>query len=748
MKITKGHRHKYAATFFKTFIALVLILLWTVPAYAGKQVFEKVQVAELADSVQINISASRPMTIHSGWVKQQHLFFDLNGYLGKHVTRQFIVNDGGIKTVKCGWYKNSPPIVRIVVSTSRKLKYSVNYFNGRRAAVITIFKTNNAVKKPAIDSFTKASASAKFVVNKTSEIEEPIITLSAPVAEVKPVLPSSSASEVVSLRPNVSAEAQSSTPITLVASTPVAELKPTVTESKPILVASAAPIGVSNAVVAAATADANKPAKRITLDFVGTDIHDVLKALSTESGVNIVASPDVKGEVTVALSNVTVEEALKLVANLSGYKYAQVEGAYVVGTAENLKALAAGGASFGDEKVTEVVVLKYADSDMVTKMLETQFAAVKATTSKSLDKDAPKTNVVLVLTGPAGEVKAAKAFVDQVEQSLADKAQTSVMEVYEVKYADINELAALLQACVPGVKVVIGPNQGFDLEKPSALAMGNTSEGGSAGQNAQPKKEAPPKTLLITGTPEEINKAKEFLAKVDVQQPQILIEAKVVDIRNEFAKDLGIEWEWSRVSFNERHVNDVGQEPPVVLGHFQRSPMEIIATINALVDDGKAKVLANPNVLALDGKPASIFIGDEIKYVVSVQVTTTGVNVTTETARVGVQLHVVSRVSSDGYITMDLHPEASVIKSFLKTPADLLLPEISRRFIDSTVRVKDGETIVIGGLITEEDRERMTGIPFLSDLPIIGGLFKNKHNEKIRSEIMMFITPKIVGASK
>lgn len=97
---------------------------------------------------------------------------------------------------------------------------------------------------------------------------------------------------------------------------------------------------------------------------------------------------------------------------------------------------------------------------------------------------------------------------------------------------------------------------------------------------------------------------------------------------------------------------------------------------------------------------------------------------------------------------MDLHPEASVIKSFLKTPADLLLPEISRRFIDSTVRVKDGETIVIGGLINEEDRERITGIPFLSDLPVIGGLFKNKHNEKVRSEIMMFITPKIVSNSK
>jgi len=169
--------------------------------------------------------------------------------------------------------------------------------------------------------------------------------------------------------------------------------------------------------------------------------------------------------------------------------------------------------------------------------------------------------------------------------------------------------------------------------------------------------------------------------------------------------------------------------------------------IKALVENDKAKVLANPNVLALDGKPSKIFIGDEVKYVVSKDISsTTGKTViTTETARVGVQLHTISRVSSDGYITMDLHPEVSVIKSFLDAGDGILLPQISRRFIDSTVSVKNGETIVIGGLLKDDEIKNVSGIPLLKDLPFIGELFKSRRTSKVHSEVMMFITPKIIA---
>jgi len=233
------------------------------------------------------------------------------------------------------------------------------------------------------------------------------------------------------------------------------------------------------------------------------------------------------------------------------------------------------------------------------------------------------------------------------------------------------------------------------------------------------------------------------LAKVDVRRPQILIEAKVLDIRSDASKELGIAWSWRDAAYSEVLQDAEGKPVAITLGKFNRSP--VTAKVNALVESGTAKVLANPNVLALEGEPCSIFIGDEFKYVINIQQTTTGINVTTETARVGVQLHSVSRISSDGFITMDLHPEVSVIKSFLQIPQlGLAFPEMSRRYVDSTIRVKDGETIVIGGLITEEERESISGLPILRDLPIIGRLFETKSKSRVHSEVLVFITPRIL----
>ncbi len=483
----------------------------------------------------------------------------------------------------------------------------------------------------------------------------------------------------------------------------------------------------------------------MSLDFVASDVHDVLKALAVQGGVNIAAGPDVKGEVTVSLNNVTLEEALTLVTSLSGFKFDRVSGSYVVGTKDNLRALAAS-ASGGEEQATEVVVIRYADPALVTSMLESRFDAVKVNVSAAgSDDSGAKGQTVLVLTGPGSAVGSAKSLVEATENSVADSVAETIVELYEVKYADVTELSALLTSSIPGLVVGTGPSQGFNLQCPSAVAMGSDSGSASSSSGAAVSQVVPPKALILQGTSAEIDRAKELLAKVDVPQPQILIEAKVIDITEDGSKSLGIEWGDEGVIGTP--ILTEQRNPPtqaLSVGRFTRTGINVQARLRALVEDGKGKILANPNVLALDAKPASVFIGDEVKYVIRVDRTPEGTNVETETARVGVQLHTISRISSDGYITMNLHPEVSMIRSWIDTPAGLKLPEISRRFVDSTIRVKDGETIVIGGLIKDEELKATSGIPILKDLPIIGELFKLRTSSKIHSEIMMFITPKIL----
>lgn len=724
MQSNRGHM-KVDKLFMKgaliILLAVLAIGLWSPPIHAAaKQTISKVQISDSANSVQIKVTASAPLALHHNRIGSRYVIFDLYGELSASERKRVNINSGGIRFVNCGWYKASPPIARIVVAADGSAQYSVAYAEGKRVAILTVNKLSatakpqtavNGSKQPSVSSVSKALSflpTQTSVAAKPAEISDP-----APLTAEEPAVSKAVAAK---FRPAP---------------------KP-ITRAKPVLVAIASPVLPTSA-----------PApKLVSLDFVGSDIHDVLKALSVQGGVNVVASADVKGEVTASLNKVTVDEALKLVANLSGYRYEQRNGAYVVGTSDNLRSLSASN-SPTDEKTTAVVILSYSDPVLATKMLEAQYNMVNVSSNASdkNDKEGVKGQTVLVLSGPASSVQSAKAMVEAIENSVGASVSEFVTVLYEIKYADVTELQGLLAVTMPGLRATIGPNQGFKLQCPNPVAMGTESSTAPQGAQGAAAQTAQPKMLILQGSQADIDRAKEFLAQIDIPQQQIVIEAKVIDITDDASKDLGIEW-----GDDSGFASDTLTEIPgsgLNIGKFTRVGLSIPLSIKALIDDNKAKVLANPNVLALDGKPSSIFIGDEIKYVVSrdISSTTGKTTITTETARVGVQLHTISRVSPDDFITMDLHPEVSVVKSFLDAGDGILLPQISRRFVDSTVRVKNGETIVIGGLIKDDEIKSISGIPLLKDLPLIGELFKSRRTSKIHSEVMMFITPRIVAGS-
>lgn len=520
---------------------------------------------------------------------------------------------------------------------------------------------------------------------------------------------------------------------------------------------------------------------RISLDFVESDIHDVLKALALQGGVNIVASPDVKGNITVSLSSVSVEEALKLVVNLSGYKFDKIDGVYIVGTSENMKALNPAVVVSEVKMITSSVTVRYTDMENIKTLVKNQFPSVKtvgeaipSTTSSSSQGSSSTANkssqstssstsqtqvevmpVLLALYGPEGDVQQAVAMVQSIEKSMSEISDATKIEVVEIKYADINEVVRLVKSSISGIQVTVGPTQGFNLNFTAAQEIGtgdtasssssssttnNTSSmNNQSGTNNKPL----PRALILMGDEKIIEKAKSFIAVIDVQVPQIMIEAKVLEINSNASKNLGIDWEWDQFRVSEVDFNKT--DSPIEFGIFHRSPVELRATVNALATSGNGRILANPNVLALDGKPSSIVIGDKVIYVKSVLQGTNGPSIETGEVQVGIQLHTISTITSDGYITMALHPEVSVITKMIPSTGGGSLPQVANRFVDSTIRVKDGETIVLGGLIKEDELNSMSGIPLLRDLPIIGQFFGSKTKSKTHSEIMIFITPRVIA---
>jgi len=165
-------------------------------------------------------------------------------------------------------------------------------------------------------------------------------------------------------------------------------------------------------------------------------------------------------------------------------------------------------------------------------------------------------------------------------------------------------------------------------------------------------------------------------------------------------------------------------------------------TVDALIQNNKAHVLASPSIATLNGKEARIIIGERFPIVTTTQ-TETGTTESTEFVDVGTTLTVTPLVSPDGWITMNVHPEVSSVSASLAAG-----PRITTREADATIRVKDKQTIIIGGLINKKDDKNEGGVPGLKDIPVIGKLFSRRSSDVEETELTVFITPHIIKSGE
>ncbi len=260
--------------------------------------------------------------------------------------------------------------------------------------------------------------------------------------------------------------------------------------------------------------------------------------------------------------------------------------------------------------------------------------------------------------------------------------------------------------------------------------------------------------LILYGTAAEYERAKNLLAVLDVELKQVSLEAKILAIDKNASKSLGVEWFWSafpqypeRDSFSDRETieRNYSDETGYGILRFGRGPEGYPfewyygARLNALVTDGKAKILSRPNVTTIQGHEAIINVGSSVP-VPKVSSTNTSTTTEIEYRDAGIILKYTPRINSDGTITATIHTEVS-------TPQyveDLKAYRFNTRSADTVVTVKDGEPMVIGGLIGSEEEKSISKIPFLGDLPILGALFRTNRKSTSESELMIFLTAHVV----
>ncbi len=241
------------------------------------------------------------------------------------------------------------------------------------------------------------------------------------------------------------------------------------------------------------------------------------------------------------------------------------------------------------------------------------------------------------------------------------------------------------------------------------------------------------RTLVVGAEKYQMAQIESIISSLDVQIPQLFLEIKVEEISTTDLDKIGVpQGSNAKIKFllnSQGLVTDIGLQIPEI--------------VEALEKEGMAKTLANPSLVTLDGETAKLLIGDKIP-VEAEEVVDGQQKTVIKYIEAGIKLEFTPRISDDGYITLDVKPQVSSIGEYLTKG----YPLIKSREIETKVRIRDGETFVIGGLIREEDRTSIEKVPFLSDIPILGALFSYDEQTKQSTEIVIFITPRIIYSSE
>jgi type IV pilus assembly protein PilQ len=496
--------------------------------------------------------------------------------------------------------------------------------------------------------------------------------------------------------------------------------------------------------------------EKLTVDVQNVDVKDFLKELSSKTAVSIVPDAKVEGKVTGKLYEVSLDDGLRALMEGNGFKITRRRNIYQVLTKDE-----SGGASSGprynppgnsggtkfqvdynDGKISLDVsngdlediirsIAEQSDVEIIT------YGSLKSEINAKLNS-VPLTEALALLLGGTRFTFVQKdnvLLIGDRNTATPSGQALSKSELIHLRHIKADNIPAILPKDIPSTNVRVIKEQ-----------------------NA----------LLISGTSEDIVQAREFLKTIDIPTPQVRIDAVIVEFKDNLDKEFGIRsgrvpgfvdssymitpFPSRKPYYNGYQHFELGMSGKFIkeLWHeiFPKNNWDIIkkslpedfwTILRFLETQDKAKVLAQPSILTLNGNKASIDVSETQYFKV-----TTGINENLtsrfQPIKFGIQLDIVPWIAQSGQITAEITPNVSNSE---KTNNEGY-PNVSTRSITTTVRLNDGETLVLGGLVKNQETTFNYKIPILGNIPIIGVLFKHSGKTRTKSNLVVFITPHVV----
>lgn len=335
----------------------------------------------------------------------------------------------------------------------------------------------------------------------------------------------------------------------------------------------------------------------------------------------------------------------------------------------------------------------------------------------------------------AGNIVVVKPFADEIPGGLTTK-------IFELEYLDARQIEKQVQ------------NMLSSRGKVQVVSSGHSTSGPDEGRY-------PAKILAVTDLANVIPIIEEFISKIDVRPRQVAIDVKLVETGITEDQSFGLDWrksvtakitgadEGTQTTENSSERLSLFSTLPFEAGSFTYGTMnvsEVSLLLEYLKSTGNSKLLSNPSVTTSDGKPAIIDVVTTIPIQTVNRFSEGAVIqdiVTYQFKDVGITLEVTPVVNDGGYISLNCKPTVEEITGWVG-PADNQQPITSKRSVRTDVIVKNGETLVIGGLMKESTITRIDGVWLLSDIPLIGELFKHRTKQSTKTDLMILITPSIL----
>lgn len=447
---------------------------------------------------------------------------------------------------------------------------------------------------------------------------------------------------------------------------------------------------------------------KISLDIKGMDMVDALKMLATQAGINLVIGKNVSGRVTLFLKDVDAWDAFEIALLANELVYEKKDNIVNVMTTKDYELKY--GEPFETNKQIDFVQLKYAKSADLARSLvqmKTNFGKVVADENSNS----------LVLIDTPQKIAEMKIFINNADIPIQTR-------FFSLNYAQADKLQ-------PKIQEILTKNVGY-------LKIDERTN-----------------KIAVTDYAAKLDEAANLIKAFDAKPRQVLIDAQIIQLSPSDNFQMGVDWEyWIKKYFDIKLSLPVGTTQRLIFGtpnNTPTSPGDYKGIIDLLRTIGDTKVLASPRIIVLNNQEAKIHVGVRDAYITSTTSQAgTGTAITSQAVNfvdTGTQLYVTPTISAEGFIVMKLKPEISEATrtKILSEGKETEVPIVTTSETETTVVVKDGVTLVIGGLKKDKREKTVKKVPILGSIPGLGLLFSSTSDNITQSDLVILLTPHIIS---